>query len=73
MPMYRAQFVTDDGCREIVDVFHAANDGDAIKLLQLRLEPVACELWCQSRRVATVPAKGGPPIRPDFQAVYSAS
>jgi hypothetical protein len=62
VPVYRAEYLSLDGCREIVDTFRAADDGEAIELLRLRLEPVDCDLWCHTRKVATVPAEGGLPI-----------
>jgi hypothetical protein len=62
VPIYRAEYVSKDGCREIVDTFRAADDGEAIELLRLRLESVDCDLWCHGRRVAIVPAEGGTPV-----------
>jgi hypothetical protein len=44
------------------ETFVAADDGEALALVRLRLVRVDCELWCGSRLVATLPKKGGAPL-----------
>ena len=52
-------------CGENLD---AVEDGEAIELVRLRLEPTDCELWCGTRKVAIVPHSGGTPIFPSSKS-----
>jgi hypothetical protein len=57
-PIYRIHCFDSDVPDE---TFVAADDGEALALVRLRLVRMDCELWCGSRLVATLPKEGGAP------------
>ena len=56
MAIYRYYRLDAQGRIRSGTYFEALDDGDAIRLLRERVELHDCELWCEARRVAFLPA-----------------
>ena len=62
MAVYRIHRIRPDGVRQHGERLDAFDHREAIELVRLRLDPLPCELWFGTEKVAFIPAEGEAPV-----------